>query len=70
MSGGLACKTPAHRRRWVVRARKCNHSAFNGGRRTPSAYSEVWCPACPKRWRTKAAYVATLPDETPQETRA
>ncbi|MFD0032493.1 hypothetical protein ACFVJK_30350 [Streptomyces sp. NPDC127172] len=59
-----ACRTPEHRPLWVVLARKCNHSAFNGGRRTPSDYSDVTCtaPGCMGRWRTKAAYVDTLPD--------
>ncbi len=65
MSGGLHCVDPAgHRARWVVRARRCNHSAFNGGHRTPSAYSEVVCPVCGRRWRTRAAYVDRLPDES------
>jgi hypothetical protein len=62
VSGGLACREPTHRGRWVVTVRQANYSAFNGGRRTPSDYSEVRCPACPARWRTRAAYVAELPD--------
>jgi hypothetical protein len=43
---------------------KCNHSAFNGYRRTPSDYSEVAClgslGGCGARWRTKAAYVEDI----------
>ena len=62
MSGGTACKNPAHRDSWRVLQRKRNHSAFNGGRMTPSMYSEVCCGACGHRWRTKAAYVDQLPD--------
>lgn len=53
----------AHRSSWVVSVRRANYSAFNGGRRTPSDYSEVRCPLCPGVWRTKAAYVDELPDE-------
>lgn len=51
-----------HRGAWLVTVRKANHSAFNGGHRTPSAYSEIWCGTCGRRWRTKAAYVNKLPD--------
>ena len=52
----------AHRPSWVVTMRQYNQSAFNGYRPTVSAYSEVRCGDCGGRWRTKAAYVATLPD--------
>jgi hypothetical protein len=55
------CKPP-DRTKWVVTARRCNYSAFNGGRYTPSAYSEVRCLTCGRRWRTKARYVSTLAD--------
>lgn len=48
---------------WVVTQRNCNHSAFNGYHETPSRYSTVKCLACGHKWRTKAAYVSTLPDE-------
>lgn len=62
---------PKDRAHWVVQQRQCNHSAFNGYHRTASAYSSVWCTRCKRRWRTKAAYVRTLPDEetalTPDE---
>lgn len=51
-----------HRPSWYVTVRNANYSAFNGGRRTPSEYSEVRCPLCSARWRTKAAYVDELPD--------
>jgi len=52
-----------HRAFWWVRQRNCNHSAFNGGHRTTSDYSEVVCgaPGCGRVWRTKAAYVRDLP---------
>lgn len=61
MSGGRACRVKEHRIRWRVTVYKGNYSAFNGGHYTPSAYSEVMCPDCSCRWRTKAAYVETLP---------
>ena len=59
-----ACPHRAHRAFWRVVHRKCNHSAFNGRHRTPSAYSEVTCtaPDCHHRWRTKAEYVDSLPN--------
>lgn len=50
-----------------VRHRNCNHSAFNGYRRTWSAYSEVACTGCHHRWRTRAAYVSLLPDLSAEE---
>ena len=46
---------------WVVTVHKANYSTFNGGRRTPSNYSEVACTRCGRRWRTNAAYVERLP---------
>lgn len=59
------------RRAWRVHARKCNYSAFNGYRRTRSDYSEIVCErrlgGCAARWRTKAAYVADIPDLTAQD---
>jgi hypothetical protein len=53
---------------WAVVQRRCNHSAFNGYRRTPSDYSLVVCTAsgCTGAWRTKAAYVQALPDARPE----
>lgn len=50
-----------HREHWVVIQYKCNHSAFNGGHRTPSDYSEIACAECRRRWRTKARYADELP---------
>lgn len=62
MSGGWACKDKTHRAQWQVTQRHCNHSAFNGYRRTYSAWSAVRCPECHAIWRTKGAFVNTLPD--------
>jgi hypothetical protein len=56
------CVVPAHRPQWVVTQRQHNRSTFNGGKWTPSVYSSVRCPECPRTWRTRAAYVADLPD--------
>ena len=65
-ASGTGCKNPKeHRAKWHVVDRNCNYSHFNGRRRTPSAYSAVRCPECPTRWRSKAAYVRTLPDAPP-----
>ncbi len=63
MSQGYACKTLAHKPRWVVVQRRCNYSAFSGYHYTPSTYSLVRCLECGTFWRTKAAFVRTLPDE-------
>lgn len=53
---------------WRVTVRNANYSAFNGGMRTPSDYSEIHCEAeeggCGRFWRTKAKYVAGLPGST------
>lgn len=57
-----SCKDPSHKPDWFVDGRNCNYSAFNGWRRTPSAYSQVWCPNCYITWRSKGAYVDALPD--------
>ncbi|MFD4397241.1 hypothetical protein [Kitasatospora sp. NPDC058478] len=62
MSGGNTCRDKTHRPRWRVQLRNANRSAFNGYRLTPSDYSEVRCGECGHVWRTKAAYVTTLPD--------
>jgi hypothetical protein len=71
MSGGTVCQcltgTPKDRRYksyevWEVTQRNCNHSAFNGNRRTSSYYSAVRCKQCGACWRTKAAYVDVLKD--------
>ena len=62
MSQGYACKVPAHRATgWEVWQYRCNYSAFSGSRYTPSDYSLVYCRECRALWRTKAAYVNTLP---------
>lgn len=65
MSAGIACVNPEHKSSWAVEVREANYSAFNGGRRTRSPYSQVHCGVCPTTWRTKAAYVKTLPDAYP-----
>jgi hypothetical protein len=57
-----ACKEKAHRAQWRVIVRRANYSAFNGGRRTPSAYSLLRCLVCGAAWRTRAAYVDTTSD--------
>ncbi len=62
MSQGEACRDRSHRPAWRVLVREANYSAFNGYRRTPSAYSLLCCRACDQVWRTKAAYVAGTPD--------
>ena len=64
MSQGQACLWKSHRPRWFVQEgrRNVNVSAFNGYRPQWSDYSEVWCPVCPKVWRTKAKYVDDLPN--------
>lgn len=80
MSGGIACnclsalcgqaavaKKKFRQQYWRVTARCCNHSAFNGYHRTWSDYSEIVCLKCGSRWRTKAKYVATLREATPEE---
>ena len=50
----------------VVTDRNCNHSAFNGWRRTPSDYSAILCVSadCRRSWRSKAPGVANVPDGT------
>jgi hypothetical protein len=62
-----------HRAHWVVIQRYGNASAFNGYHWTPSDYSAVRCakPDCGRVWRTKAGYVAQLPDQRdlPPETK-
>lgn len=67
MSQGKVCecgesKKPVRERKWVVWQRNCNHSAFNGYRRTFSEYSSVTCHVCGAVWRTKANYVCLFPD--------
>lgn len=52
---------------WRVTVRNGNHSAFSGGRFTPSPYSALWCGSCGRAWRSKAPYVARVPDYTQAE---
>ena len=63
MAHGYACRNNEHRPTWRVLQRNGNRSAFNGYRWTPSAYSSVRCQVCRAVWRTRAAYVATLPND-------
>jgi hypothetical protein len=57
-----ACPDESHKGAWAVIVRNGNYSAFSGYRFTPSAYSSVRCGTCHRVWRTKAGYVAGLPD--------
>lgn len=66
MSAGHFCTCPkdrehTERKNWVVLQYKCNHSAFNGYHETSSDYSAVRCTRCGQGWRTKAAYVESIP---------
>ncbi len=78
MSGGTAChcaereeplrqvgNRPA--RMWRILQYRCNHSAFNGYRDTPSEWSSLFCLRCHAVWRTKAAYADALPLATPED---
>jgi hypothetical protein len=58
-----SCPVPIKERQknWEVVHYRCNYSAFNGYKWTRSNYSCVTCTKCGKIWRTKAAYVDTLP---------
>lgn len=60
-------KKPVNERKWVVQDRQCNHSAFNGYRRTPSDYSSLVCYSCGATWRTKADYVFDIRNESTEE---
>lgn len=48
--------------RVVVVQREHNRSAFNGYHYTPSYYSELYCQACGKLWRSRGKYIVRLPD--------
>ena len=59
MSAGIPCRDrAAHRGAWVVQARERDYHGLW------SAYSLIRCtdPSCGGLWRTRAAYVAKLPD--------
>lgn len=67
MSASFGCKCgerqkPLKDRDWEVKQYKCNHSAFNGYKYTPSDYSTVVChnSSCTGAGRTKAAFVDEL----------
>lgn len=53
---------PVHERAWVVFQRGCHRSAFAGYHLTRSRWSTVTCLKCCACGRTKASYVALLPD--------
>jgi len=61
------CNAPSYQ--WRVIDRNCNHSAFNGYRRTPSKYSTCECLTCGAVWRTKAHYVEFLEDRVASNSR-
>lgn len=46
----------------VVTTRNGNHSTFHGGHFTPSSYSQIHCRETGLWWRSKARYVADLPN--------
>lgn len=50
-----------HPATWTVDIYHANYSAYSGGQRTPSDYSQVRCGTCGRVWRTRAAYVEDLP---------
>lgn len=62
MSKGDPCRDQSHRPEWRVTVRLGNYSAFNGGRFTPSEYSELVCTVDNRRWRTNAKYVSDTPN--------
>jgi hypothetical protein len=64
VSGNVPCTCELwnKHKNWRVWQRNCNHSAFNGYRRTWSEYSQVVCLVCDGNWRTKAMYVTRLKD--------
>lgn len=55
-------RKPIVDRAWVVWARRCHYSAFNGYHKTSSSRSTVRCLRCGAVGRTSAAYVAKLAD--------
>ena len=57
----MSCKEHP-RTDWEVTARHQRTSAFDGYRTMGSDYSDVRCRVCRASWRTKAAYVESLPD--------
>lgn len=73
MSQGVSCKcdpkltTAGKVTFWRVVQRNCNHSRFNGSRKTWSDYSEIHCLKCRRFWRSKAEYVSALRDVTKDE---
>lgn len=68
MSFAGACKVkPSPEHRHVVLVRYGNYSAFNGYHFESSDYSHIRCMVTGLHWRTKADYVALLPDATDEE---
>jgi hypothetical protein len=75
MSSPFNCKCPERKkpvldRDWVIEQDRCNHSAFDGYRWTPSDYSTVRCLSCGRVGRTKAKYVLDLRLALPGEVEA
>ncbi len=53
-----ACKCePKPKLKWRVTWFRLTSTADEHGHHSPSRYSEIICPACWGRWRTKARYV-------------
>jgi hypothetical protein len=65
MHGGCKCD----RKHWRVCTRHGNRSAFNGYHLTWSAWSQLRCLFCGHFWRSKAKYVASIPDARGDEAR-
>lgn len=50
-------------RQWFVLRRNYSVSAFNGGNREWSDFSDIECRVCGARWRSRALYVDYLRDD-------
>lgn len=61
MSKGIACSCSGpiedRLKNWRIIQFKCNHSAFNGWKKTYSEYSSFRCMVCTNIWRSKSDYV-------------
>src|SRR6476660_3003376 len=65
MGSGIACRCKGtkeeRKKNWEILQFKCNYSAFNGNRYTPSDYSAIHCTCCGNVWRTTSDIVYSLP---------